>query len=373
MPPRRYGGSELVVSVLTKALVRAGHDVTLLASGGSRTAARLVTVHRTPPSADIGDPLLELHHVSASEHLSDVDVVHDHTLLGSALTAARGTVPVVHTLHGPFTERSRPVLARLGRTVDLVAISHDQAAHAPEVPLRGVVHNGLDLTRYGPGTGARGDGLIFLGRASPDKGPEVAIEVAHRTGRPLTMAIKVNEPAEQAYWDEVIAPMLGRADVTVVRDADHDTKVGLLRAAHALVAPIRWPEPFGLVLAEAGACGVPAIAFRRGAAGEIIEDGVTGRLVEPQEGVAGLVRAVCDVGTVDPAACLARVGERFSADALVAGYLAVYARAIDASRSPHRPSPLITIDLTQRRGRADRTPTLTGHHDPVGVQRSPPP
>lgn len=338
VPPSRYGGTELVVSVLTEALVRAGHEVTLLASGGSRTAARLRTVYEQPPSDAIGDTVLELGHVLAIDDLEAFDVVHDHTLLGSALTAARGTVRVVHTLHGQFTDAVRPVLARLGHTVELVAISHDQAARAPEVPIRAVVHNGLDLSRYGPGEGTRGDSLVFVGRSSPEKGPEAAIEVARRTGRPLKMAVKITEPAEHEYWRDVVAPRLDQADVEVFLDVDHATKLSLLRAAHAMVLPLHWDEPFGLVMAEAGACGIPVVVFGRGAAAEIVDDRVTGRVVDPAEGIAGLVRAVDEIGHIDPAACRSRIAERFSAEALVAGYLDVYRQI---TTGPPR-----TIDLT---------------------------
>lgn len=326
VPPTRYGGVEMVVADLVEGLVAAGHDVTLLASGGSRTSARLHTVFDEPPSTALGSTLVELAHVLALDDLGRFDVVHDHTVLGTARLALRADGPVaVHTLHGAWDPVTLAVYDRLGRDVALVAISHDQAARAHGVPLAGVVHNGIDPARY-PVVVDRGDELVFLGRASPDKGPVEAIEVARRTGRPLAMAIKVNERDEHAYWHEAIVPRLGTADVRVVRDATHEEKVELLAHAHALVAPIQWDEPFGLVLVEAGACGVPVVAFARGAAPEIVRDGITGALVDQTDGVDGLCDAVDAVADVDGAACRRHVATRFSAARMVAGYLRVYER-----------------------------------------------
>jgi glycosyltransferase involved in cell wall biosynthesis len=328
VPPRRYGGTELVIAGLSDELVRRGHEVTLLASGGSVTSAHLVSEFEVPPSDRLGDPLVELAQATAIDDLSGFDVVHDHTLFGAVVADARGTTPVVLTLHAPLTERSTPLLRRLARHVALVGISHDQVARAGDLPIDAVVHNGLDLADYGRGDGPRGEDLLFLGRASPDKGPDLAIEVARRSGRHLTMAIKVNEADEQAYWRDVLAPRCAAWGVDVVLGAEHARKVELLRRAYALLVPIRWPEPFGLVMAEAAACGTPAVAFARGAAPEIIVDGVTGRLVDPAEGVEGLVDALTDVADVDAATCVARVAERFSVTAMTDGYLDVYERVI---------------------------------------------
>jgi glycosyltransferase involved in cell wall biosynthesis len=327
VPPLRYGGTELVIAGLTEELVRRGHDVTLLASGGSVTSAHLVSEFAVPPSDLLGDPLVELTQATAIADLSGFDVVHDHTVFGAVVADARGTTPVVLTLHGPPTDRSVPLLRRLARHVAVVGISHDQVRRVADLPVAAVVHNGIDLAAYGRGDGPRGEDLLFLGRASPDKGPDLAIEVARRTDRHLTMAIKVNEPDEQAYWHDVLAPRCAAWGVDVVLGADHATKLALLQRAYALLVPIRWPEPFGLVMAEAAACGTPAVAFARGAAPEIIVDGVTGRLVDPADGVEGLVAAVTDVADIDPDRCVAHVAARFSVGAMTDGYLDVYERS----------------------------------------------
>jgi glycosyltransferase involved in cell wall biosynthesis len=329
VPPRRYGGIELVVSALTEELVARGHDVTLLAAGGSRTAARLVPTTSIPAEVVRGEPVTELLHVTTIDDLAAFDVVHDHTLTGAVVADARGAAPVVHTLHGRRSPQLELLLRRLGRSVALVAISRDQARSFPSVPLRAVVPNGLDPEGYPLPTEPRGEELLFLGRAARDKGPDLAIEVARRTGRRLVMAVKIEEPEERAYWRDVVEPRLGDADVRVVRDADHATKVGLLRHAHAVVLPLRWPEPFGMVMIEAAACGTPVVVFDRGAASEIVRDGVTGHLVPAADGVEGLVRAVGRAGEVDPDTCRAVAVARFSAAAMTDRYLAVYDAAIE--------------------------------------------
>jgi glycosyltransferase involved in cell wall biosynthesis len=339
VPPTRYGGTELVVAGLTEELVRRGHDVTLLASGGSRTAARLVTEYPVPPSPLLGDPIVELTHATAIEDLTGFDVVHDHSFYGAVVADARGTTPVVLTLHGPVTARASTLLRRLGRRVDLVGISHDQVRHRPDVPVRAVVHNGIDPGAYGPGGGRRGDELLFLGRATPDKGLDLAVDVARLTGRRLVIAVKINEPDERAYWHDVVAPRCADVDVEVVRDADHQTKLELLRHAHAVLVPIRWSEPFGLVMIEAAACGTPVVAFARGAAPEIVVDGVTGRLVDPAAGVDGLAMAVDELDDVDPQRCVDHVVARFSVGAMTDGYLDVYSAAIERRRAADPPTP----------------------------------
>lgn len=276
-----------------------------------------------PPSHDLGDTTTELLHVMAVDELGAFDIVHDHTLLGTARAAARGIVPLVHTLHSPWSDRSVQVYRHLAGSVALVAISHDQAARAPSVPLAAVVHHGLDLDRYAVNLD-RTDGLVFVGRASPDKGPELALEVARRTGRPLAMAIKVNEPDERRYWHDVLEPLVADVGADVTLDATHDQKVAMLARAHAVVMPLQWDEPFGLVIAEAGACGVPVVVHRRGAAPELVRDRVTGFLVDPDAGIEALVAAVEASSAIDPADCREHVRVHFSRERMVADHVDLY-------------------------------------------------
>lgn len=326
VPPLRYGGTEVVVAGLTDGLVAAGHDVTLLASGGSRTAGCLRTVYDEPPSGQLGDLLVELPHVLAGyrdrwRH----DLVHDHTPVGVAVGAMLDGPPIVHTVHGAWT----PTLCRLYREVSkdvhLVAISHDHAARAPaDLTLAGVVPNGIDLSRY-PLSEEPSRDLGWVGRAGPDKGADIAVEVAHRLGRRLRMAVKINEPAEREWWDRVMVPHLDEVEVDVVRNATHAQKLEVLQGSQVLLFPIRWDEPFGLVMAEANACGTPVVAFRRGSAPEVLADGVTGVLVEPGD-VDALTAAVDAAGRLDRRACRAHVAHSFSIERMVAGYLQLYER-----------------------------------------------
>jgi glycosyltransferase involved in cell wall biosynthesis len=227
----------------------------------------------------------------------------------------RGNPPVVHTLHGPWTELTRRYYGLIHDYVDLVAISDAQRADNPDVKYAGVVHNGIQLEDY-LFRAEKDDFLIYIGRANPDKGPSIAIEVARRAGLPLAMVIKKNEPFERTYWDEIVAPLLND-EVEVYEAISHEKKVDLLSRARAMVFPIQWPEPFGLVMAEAMACGTPVVACPAGAAVELVENGVTGYL---RDGVDDLVDAVASVGNCSPVACRERVEARFSAGAMVTGY-----------------------------------------------------
>jgi glycosyltransferase involved in cell wall biosynthesis len=324
VPPVGYGGIELVVSLLTDRLVDRGHDVTLFASGGSRTKARLVTPLLDPPDpALLGNLWFDTFHVASAylEIADEFDVVHDHSgIVGPTLGALRhGRPPVVHTLHGPWTEPSRRLYRLLDRYVHLVAISAAQRDDNPDIRYAGVVHNGIDLDQY-PLVEKKDDFLVYIGRANPDKGPTLAIEVARRAGLPLAMVVKKSEPFERAYWDEIVAPML-HDEVEVYESISHARKVDLLGRARAEVFPIQWPEPFGLVMVEAMACGTPVVACPAGAAVELVDEGVTGYL---RESIDGLVEAVGAVDRCSPEACRARVSKNFSADVMVTGYERIY-------------------------------------------------
>lgn len=328
VPPSGYGGIEWVVASLSDGLADAGHDVTLFAAGGSQTRARLETIYDEPPSLHIGNPWYEAPHaLAAYRSSSEYDVIHDHTgTIGPVIAASmRERPPVVNTLHGSWTGANERVYRMICDDVALAAISHDQASRAPDgVRVADVVYNGVELARY-PYRADKEDFLLFVGRASADKGPEVAIEVARRVGLPLVMAIKINEPIEVEYYETIMAPALRGADVDVRTAVGHDEKVDLMGRARAVLVPIRWDEPFGLVMAEAGACGTPVVAYRRGAAPEIIVDGETGALVEPGD-LGAFVRAVEQVGDIDPRACRERVEAEFSAARMVERYVALYER-----------------------------------------------
>jgi glycosyltransferase involved in cell wall biosynthesis len=331
VPPTGYGGIELVVSLLADGLTEQGHDVTLFASGGSETKATLVSPLVDPPDPSLlGNPWFDAHHALAS-YLAigdQFDVVHDHSgITGSALGALlRGNPPVVHTLHGPWTELTRRYYALLHDYVHLVAISESQRADNPDVGYAGTVHNGIDLDAF-PFRVQKDDFLIYIGRANPEKGPAIAIEVARRAGLPLAMVVKKNEPFERTYWDEIVAPLLND-EVEVFEAISNEQKADLLSRARAMVFPIQWPEPFGLVMVEAMACGTPVVACPAGAAVELVENGVTGFL---RDSIDELVAAVADIGECSPDACRRRVEESFSATAIVQGYEQIFESVVGVS------------------------------------------
>ena len=255
VPPHGYGGTERVIALLADGLAAAGHDVTLFAAAGSQTAARLVAPLDEPPPVIGAAPDEEAFHTMAAYLARDeFDLIHDHTSLGPAFAGLiPDGPPVVHTLHGPWTTGLKYKLGLVHDRVHLVAISHAQQRLNPAVHTVGVVHNGIDIDTH-PYEAQKEDYLLFLGRINPDKAPDVAIEVAQKTGMPLTMVIKRSEPAEWEYWYDEVEPLVDDS-ITVIEQPPHDVKVDLLGRARGLICPINWPEPFGLVFVEALACG----------------------------------------------------------------------------------------------------------------------
>jgi glycosyltransferase involved in cell wall biosynthesis len=324
VPPSGYGGIELVVSLLADNLSARGHEVTLFASAGSVTPAKLVSPLETVPDpALLGNVWFDVCHAFSAylDAASNFDVIHDHSgVVGPALGALLdGRPPVVHTLHGPWTEPARRYYSLLQDKVHLVAISDAQRGDFPDLNYAATVHNGIDFETY-PYREDKDDYLIYIGRATPDKGPVQAIEVAREAGMPLKMLVKRNEPFELLYWDEAVAPKL-HDEVEVFERVTHEVKADLLAHARAMVFPIQWPEPFGLVMIEAMACGTPVVACPRGAATEIVSDGETGFL---RSSVEELVEAVGRIGECSSDACRARVAENFSTLAMVTGYEQVF-------------------------------------------------
>ncbi len=299
VPPAAYGGTELVIDQLARGLLAAGHDVTLFTTGDSTCPVERRWIHPRSLGID-ANARAALEHVEAAyAELSDVDVIHDHTVLGPLWSITRRAIaPVVTTAHLAFT----PELIRLYETVGtfaaVVAISHCQRATAPSVPVAAVIHHGIDVQRSPFGTG-NGGYVLFLGRISPDKGVHRAIEATRAAGKRLVIAAKMWQPEEQRYFEECVRPRLG-TDAVYVGEVGASKKYELLAGAEALVNPISWPEPFGLVMIEALSTGTPVVTFARGAAPEIIDHGRTGFLCTDDADMAkklgsvrGLDRAEC--------------------------------------------------------------------------------
>ena len=329
VPPKGYGGIEWVVSLVADGLADAGHEVTLFATGDSETRAGLEYVFETAPgSAMINDIVLDATHTVFS--LRDVrdrfDVLHVHSPFSALAAAVETGVPTVHTLHGSFTPEMTRLYSYVADRAWFVAISEAQRRFDEALRYAGVVYNGIAMDRYALRE-EKEDFVLFLGRAAPEKGWLRAVETAKLAGERLVSAVKIAHPTEQREWEEHVRPALP-SDAEVLGEITQDEKIDLLRRAKAVLFPIDWPEPFGLVMTEAMACGTPVIATPRGSVPEVIEDGVTGWIVEVEDYPRLAAERLQRLSTIDPYACRARVEERFSQRAMVAGYTAVFERVL---------------------------------------------
>ena len=345
VPPKLYGGTERVVSYMTEELVRLGHDVTLFASGDSETSAKLVA---GCPRALWRDPSVREtlpHHVRQLEHVfrlaARFDVIHFHGDWMHFPLLRHHPCASVTTLHGALHAPDLEPLFEEYPEVPVVSISDSQRHPIPWANWQATIHHGLplDLHTFRP----RSDGyLAFLGRTSPEKGLPRAIEVARRTGRRLLIAAKIY-PEERTYFDETIAPLVRETPgVEFIGEVGGRDKDAFLGGADALLFPIDWPEPFGLVMIEALACGTPVVAWRNGSVPEVIEDGVTGFVVDD---VAQAVDAVERVATLDRRACRIAFETRFDAARMTRDYLAVYRRLAREKQ----PAQALPHELERRR------------------------
>lgn len=320
VPPPEYGGSELVVDHLARGLTASGHDVTLFTTGDSTCPVRRRWTH---PAAvgTTGTTIEELRHVeSAYDELRACDVIHDHSLLGPLWAVGNDVpVPVVTTVHGEFTPDLANYYRAVSRKVAIIAISHHQRSTAPDVPVDAVIHHGIDVHRIGLGAGDGGY-VLFLGRMSPNKGVHRAIRIARSAGKRLLIAAKMWEPDEHRYYVEEIEPQLG-TDVEYLGQVGGAAKEQLIGGAEALVNPIRWNEPFGLVMIEALAAGTPVLAFAEGAAPEIVDHGRTGFVCRDE---ADMVAHLAHITDIDRADCRASALHRFSTGRMVAEHLDLY-------------------------------------------------
>lgn len=333
VPPPAYGGAEAMCFDLVQGLVEQAHDVTLIAAGANHTDATFFSVPRAPVGA-LGTPEalgFELTHAALVGAIVDElrpDLVHDHSFAGP-LAANGRPFPTVVTVHGRIGPAERSHYRAIGRGISLVAISRSQRSLNPDLAWIGVVHHGLRAASF-PFRRDKEGYALFLGRLSPDKGADIAIDAARRVGVEVVVAAKCTEPGERRFFREEIEPRLGPG-VRWLGEVGAVTKRDLLSRARCLLVPIRWDEPFGLVMLEAMACGTPVVALGRGAVSEIVVDGETGFVRhEPNE----LADAVRRVGEIDPAACRQRVETVFSVDAMVGGYERIYRIALDRSASP---------------------------------------
>ncbi len=330
VPPARYGGTERVVAYLTEQLVRRGHEVTLFASGDSSTAAELIPVVERALWLGAGEPYELAPHVLMLEQVAQqadrFDVIHFHLDLLHLPLASRLDTPYVSTLHGRLDLPGLDSLFRLFSDAPLVAISDAQREPLPWANWRGTVYHGLPLDQYAART-EPGGYLAFLGRIAPEKGVERAIEIAHRLELPLKVAAKF-VPAFQEYFERVIGPLDDDPLVDYVGELVEGEKGAFLAGARALLFPIEWPEPFGLVMIEAMACGTPVVGFRTGSVPEVIDDGITGFVVDD---VDGAVAAVERLHTLSRRRCRETFERRFSDARMARDYELIYERLVAAS------------------------------------------
>lgn len=322
VPPDGYGGVEAVVADLVDALGEQGHRITLLAAGPpGTTAAEFLQVEPEASSARLGEALPEVLHAARTWRLlrdHPAELVHDHTLAGALLAPGRD-VPTLVTAHGPVSGDLGEVYVALGDSVHLVALSDHQRALAPGLPWAATVPNAVKVASF-PFREDKEDFALFLGRFHPEKAPHVAIDAARAAGVPLVLAGKCSEPLEREYFRTEIEPRLGEG-VEVLGVADATRKRDLLSRARCLLFPIRWDEPFGLVMVEALACGTPVVALRQGAVPEVVRDGVTGVVVDKE---SDLVDAILASAALSPRACRKDAEDRFDTSRMASAYEQVY-------------------------------------------------
>jgi glycosyltransferase involved in cell wall biosynthesis len=338
VPPKLYGGTERIVSWLTEELVRLGHDVTLFASGDSVTEAKLKVVcpralrlgrPRTDPTAAYAI-LLE----ALAESANDFDVIHCHTDWLHLPLLKRMKVPFITTLHGRLDVPGLSEVIRGFPEAPFISISDSQRIPLPEANWMGTVHHGIPPGSLQPRFEA-GSYLAFLGRISPEKGPEVAIRIARSAQMPLQIAAKIPR-ADTRYFKEVLQQMIDGTQIRLIGEVNGRTKQSFLSGAIALLFPIDWPEPFGLVMIEAMACGTPVIAFGRGSVPEVIENGVSGYIVEDEtEALAAIER----IHHLDRHRVRAEFERRFTSRRMVGDYLRHYSAVMSNGCQPPRYSP----------------------------------
>lgn len=324
VPPAGYGGTELVIDGLCRGLAAIGHDVTLFATGDSTCPVPTRWLHHEGLGTGRSRTAGMLGHVLAAYDAADElrpDIVHDHTILGAYLGSSRGHA-MVTTNHNPFDEETNPIYRRIADTVPVIAISRAHASAARGFEPVAAIHHGIDIAAQPLGDG-RGGYALSIGRISPAKGIDLAIAAARSAGIPLRIAAKITEQREREHFRRVIEPALGDG-VEFLGEVGGADKTRLLAEAACLLNPIQWEEPFGMVMIEAMACGTPVVSTPRGAANEIVRDGVNGALVAEGESIADAIgRAIA----LDRRAVRMDAEARFSLERMAREHVGVYERA----------------------------------------------
>jgi glycosyltransferase involved in cell wall biosynthesis len=330
VPPKYYGGTERVVAYLCDALVELGHEVTLFASAEARTEARLIAVRdeamrldSAPLKSDLAAHLTELYEVR--QRSRQFDILHFHIDMLHFPLFESCAEQSVTTLHGRLDLKDLPHVYARWPQYGLVSISDAQRRPLPRVNWLATIGHGVPERLYPYHEQAEGGYLAFLGRISPEKRPDMAIQLARRAGMPLKMAAKVDS-VDRSYFDNAVRPLLDSPQIEFIGEIGDADKARFLGEAAALLFPVNWPEPFGLVMIEAMACGTPVIAWNCGSVPEIVEQGVTGFIVNNEREALEAIRRV---GMLDRAAVRAAYLRRFTATAMAGAYLRLYQQLLD--------------------------------------------
>lgn len=335
VPPKKYGGTEKIVSLLADGLVEKGHDVTLFATGDSQSRAKLISVF----PQELGnsgfkkdDGLLPLiHYKECLRRQKEFDIIHNHGQYLAMPLCEFSQTPVVHTIHGSYypgevPEEKRKVL-EFFKNHRFVSISDNQRGGMPDLNFVATVYNGIDTNQFKYTEKPRGDYLLWVGRIVAKKRPWEAIETAKKTGIPLVIAAAI-DPADRLYYEKEIKPHIDGKFINYIGEINHDTSEGLYGNALCTLFPITWHEPFGLVMVESMACGTPVVAYNIGSVPEIVVHGKTGFVVEEESGLDGLAHAVREIGNIQRGDCRAHVLAHFTKEKMVGGYIEVYKRVL---------------------------------------------
>jgi len=328
VPPQFYGGTERVVSYLTEELVQQGHDVTLYASGDSHTSAKLHSVVKKAIRLDPNHPDPTAYHIMMLEQISrysnEFDIIHYHIGVIHFLMSRNLLTPHVTTMHGRLDLPDLQTIFQSFTDIPLISISDNQRLPLSRANWQATVYNGIPMENYTFQKHA-GQYLAFLGRISPEKGIEQAIEIAIASGMPLKIAAKIDN-SDVDYYQSTIKPLLAHPLIEFIGEINEQQKDAFLGSAYAVLFPIQWPEPFGLVMIESMACGTPVIAFKRGSVPEVMVHGETGFIVNS---IDQAIEAIEQIESISRECCRYIFEKRFSSREMANGYLKVYQHAID--------------------------------------------
>lgn len=340
VPPPKYGGTELVVYNLVEGLVKKGHEVTLAASGDSITSAKLYPLARkalrTRLDGEDENSKLKLReafkYIAVARALKVAakkryDIIHNHIGWRIMPFSFLLNIPMVTTLHGPLTDYTQKTIYSQFKNANLISISKSQREPAPDLNYVATVYNGIDIEKF-PFNPKPENYAAFLGRISPEKGIHFAIQAARRAKIKLLIGAKI-DVVDQEFYQKEIRPQIRGRQIQYLGELNHEQKVKLLKNARVVINPINWQEPFGLVMAEAMACGTPVVATRRASAPEIVLDGKTGFLVDPKNPVPEIVASLSKIDQIKREDCRRRVEEKFTTELMVAGYEKAYQKVIN--------------------------------------------